>query len=208
MQSAMDASRRGKKFQVERVERIFNTFLWRSYDAERDHVQHSLADLPISRRADRVQPPLVNTFPQALHGRGRGFNAGITECYLWHGTAFEISYEIAREGFNERLCSTSGYFGAGNYFAEDPAKSDAYTKPRNNGAERTLILARVCLGHPLRLPPGEKRPQIRELDHVPGAARKRRFDSLIGNPTLSDNEYVVYKGARVLPDFIVTYTRL
>ena len=207
MQTAMDRSNTigapSFRIQVNRVQRVWFPAAWKKYEAEVGQVEASLAQLP-NKEADRVAQPLLNCLPPAMTDPDQ-LNVRVNECFLWHGTQHDSVEQIKNAGFNERLCDPRGLLGAGNYFAESSSKSDAYTRNDWNG-NRTMILAQVCLGHPMRLDPGARTSSIHELPQVPDAAPGRRYDSLIGTPR-NDKEYAIYNGARTFPQFVVTYKR-
>eukprot|EP00960_Hanusia_phi_P001082 29725-Hanusia_phi.AAC.1 len=46
------------------------------------------------------------------------------EVFLFHGTKPDLIDIIAEAGFDERVCSLEGLFGAGIYLAENSSKSD------------------------------------------------------------------------------------
>jgi len=190
------------------VLRVRHEAAWKMYTASRTALQVSTVDLPRGSAA-HVAPPLK--LPAALrrHASGGGsMQAAVNECYLWHGTKPEHVDSITRGGFNERLCSTGGYYGAGNYFADRCSKSDQYTTADRKG-NYWLFLARVCLGHPLHLAVGKCLNNCRELQLVPGGKGGRRYDSVIGCPGAGGyTEYVTYKGVHAFPEFIILYKRV
>jgi hypothetical protein len=191
---------------VLRVERVRNKMAWDLYVAGRAKLEANLHDLPGGAASAVAPPPLSACLPASML-RGSRFHASVNECYLWHGTAKDSSESIASHGFNERLCSTEGFLGAGNYFADRSTKADQYAPADPQGMHR-LFLARVCLGHPKRLPAGDQCPKTRELPLVPNGRSGRRYDCHIGTPGRHGyTEYVVYNGLQAFPEFVVTYKR-
>ncbi|CAK9006730.1 unnamed protein product [Durusdinium trenchii] len=57
---------------------------------------------------------------------------GQGEKHLLHGTSPEHLLDILDQGFNDKLASLKGMFGAGAYFAEDPAPR---TEPKPTAKE-------------------------------------------------------------------------
>ena len=119
---------------------------------------------------ERVQAPRIwerYALRRAMIAQDRKGDAN--EMWLWHGT--QSLNLVLRHGFDPRVCSMRGMFGAGVYFAENSTKSVRYALGQNNnnkppgpGAKGTLVLCRVALGTQMvkRLPqPGLRRPPAR-----------------------------------------------
>ena len=67
------------------------------------------------------------------------------EVYLFHGTSELSAAHILAKGFDNRLASGNGLFGAGTYFAENFSKSDEYA---GDDDVQHIFLSRCVLGHP------------------------------------------------------------
>jgi hypothetical protein len=198
------ADGRPLRLRVHSVLRVRHAAARRAYDASRDVLAASNTLLPAGR-VDHVSHPMAHCLPRELL---RDLRRDVNETYLWHGTEPGNVTSICQSGFNERLGNMDGLLGAGNYFADDSAKSDLYTTKDKDGL-RYVLFSRVCLGHPCVLRPGEQQQERRELPCVRHGRLGRRFDSLIGTPRGADEakEYVVYDGKRAFPEFIVAYRR-
>lgn len=144
------------------------------------------------------------------------------------GGADDIISIIKQQGFDERVASLNGLFGAGVYFAEKCSKADAYAGKRNSNSTGSLpficvlgrhfyphtiqlkdglavgetaymYVARVCLGNPYVT--SQAHPHIRRPPTLKGA-----FDNQ-GHAT-SDRRFdsVVYDGTgRNYKEFMVCY---
>jgi hypothetical protein len=78
----------------------------------------------------------------------------------YHGTSHEIANIIATNGFDERLASLDGLYGAGAYFAQESCKalqyaangvkvwSDAVTGEDLHKTTKVILISRVVLGDP------------------------------------------------------------
>ena len=67
--------------------------------------------------------------------------------FLLHVTDPKTAESIVKQGFDDRLCSRCLY-GRGVYFTTEPCKAVQYCGNAGNPGGRTMILARVLLGHP------------------------------------------------------------
>jgi hypothetical protein len=117
---------------------------------------------------------------------------------------------LAESGFDERVASLNGLYGAGSYFADAMCKSHQYAKPHTNG-EYCMLYCRVVMGSPFRTTRqhvGERRPPVNAADPRPGAS----FDSIFAQNRVgrqghqTHNEFVVFRDYQVYPEFIVRYT--
>lgn len=130
-----------------RVWRIENPMLWKQYCAKSLELEsrHSLNRAKgKSFDCEPVQPPVPVFWQPSPNST---LNKELNEVMLWHGTKKETADVIVRDGFDERVCSLSGLFGAGLYFAQDSCKSGQYAaRDRNN--VHWFLLSRVLLGRP------------------------------------------------------------
>jgi hypothetical protein len=159
----------------------------------------------------------------AALARRRG-PAAAAAALLFHGTRTNPPLAIAAggEGLSPARGQAGGLHGRGCYFALLPRYSHAYAhrtadaegaRPDPAGPFRHLLLARVLLGRPrpepdpwASPPAAAGRPAPRRLGgaydsveggpHRPGRPGPGEADSLV---------YVVFRAARALPEFLVTY---
>jgi hypothetical protein len=124
------------------------------------------------------------------------------ECYLWHGTKPDYVDIIATEGFDERVCSLQGLFGAGVYLADEVSKSDQYTTPTPandpyNGVYH-IFLVRGTMGKFEKLSTGSK-----EARRAPAGCQ-----SVLGQIDQNKyREYIIYDGWLAYPEYIIEYKR-
>jgi hypothetical protein len=133
----------------------------------------------------------------------------INEVFLFHGTpTAETGRTIAEQGFDERVANLGGLYGAGSYFADSLCKSNQYT---GSNMSRTFLICRVLMGWPFctnTTHNDSKRPTRRPPENSSG----RVYDSIFAqsgvanNGSQEQNEYVLFKGDQVYPEFLVTFT--
>jgi hypothetical protein len=132
-----------------------------------------------------------------------GLLTEVNEVFLFHGTKPDIADKVIETGFEERLSSLGGLYGAGAYFAEKTSKSDQYTNDDGNGNHH-MFLARVALGAHVK----ETRAvcnNIRILEEIPGGTGVR-YSSLLGLAG-AHREFIVFDGGQAYPEFLITYKR-
>ena len=126
---------------------------------------------------------------------------------------------IAQTGFDERVSSMSGLYGAGTYFAEDACKSNQYSSDANSFGERVIIYARVLVGdayHTRTALREIRRPPVRpnfvlSSSSADGDAKAGgdTYDSVIAGPGVGSaqvhKEFIVYDHTQIYPEFIVYY---
>eukprot|EP00803_Ostreobium_quekettii_P007116 evm.model.scf_19.4 EVM.evm.TU.scf_19.4 scf_19:54331-70557(+) len=126
----------------------------------------------------------------------------VNEQLLWHGSSLQALEIITREGFDFRVSSLAGSFGAGTYFSPLSATSHHYTMRQGglggaaalrvpNGAGHAMLLCRVALGRIGQGASGLRRP--------PDGA-----DS-VANNLGSPSELVIFDNAQAYPEYIVFY---
>ncbi len=188
------------KLQVVKVFRIENPMLWLKY---------RLCQIKLSQDATLVartnteldkDPPL--TYDQRWM-EAKGLDSSLRETYLFHGTKPNLRQRIMDDGFEERVASLGGLYGAGAYFAEKSNKSDQYTIPDDKGLHY-MFIARVLLGAHVKDAKVHEN-QTRILEEVP-AGQGIRYSSLLGLAGYH-REFVVYDGSQAYPEYYIQYRR-
>lgn len=166
----------GKSLRIAAAWRVENPALWRQYCAARDTVQSELDRL---REQRALRPHSLTTELQQRLGDMASYepiNRKINETFLLHGTRPENLEAILANGLSERY--STGIFGQGVYLAENPCKTDQYTRAdrrdqRNGGDLMRLhellyrdtrhpnkpvyyiIVCRIVMGWPVHTHDGE-----------------------------------------------------
>ena len=133
----------------------------------------------------------------------------INEFRLWHGTDAATAKIIASQGFDERV-AREGLYGAGSYFTDAICKADQYSKrgPNREG-ERCIMYCRVIMGFSWNTPRryhGRRPPLLLECGEDPPP-----HDSIYAQGGVANhgnqhhNEYVVFNGHQVYPEYIIWY---
>ena len=181
---------------------------------------------------DDLERFILNELSQTS-GTGQNFqfpeddSADINEFYLWHGLPATIVLEdgtthetwriIAEHGFDERIGGdTNGkLYGSGCYFADGSSKSNQYSKhTANEDGHHCMLRCRVVMGDPYMAqePYKGRRPPLNEA--TPGLP----YDSIFAEENVTvnggranggyqfHNEYVIFNGAQVYPEYAVFYT--
>jgi hypothetical protein len=116
------------------------------------------------------------------------------EVVLMHGTKPESVKSIMDKGFDNRYWSSTGNHGHGAYFADNPAKANAYAEAPG---ERCMFLAKVSLGNPER---------TKTLDRT-RLSPKVGYQSVIFDVDPPKfKEYIVYRYGQVKPHALIRYT--
>eukprot|EP00054_Salpingoeca_dolichothecata_P009820 m.55292 g.55292 ORF g.55292 m.55292 type:complete len:1216 (+) comp18618_c0_seq3:73-3720(+) len=225
------------KFCIQKITRIENSVAWRNYAQKREEIRtHPQLSLPrldppvmttalLHARQDHLS---------CLANLGSVWTNEVNEHYMFHATEPQNVNSIKQHNFEERVGRLNGMFGSGIYFAESPSKADQYsigkTSPDGGEKSRFMFLSRVLLGQPfitpdihtmMRLPPCVElcgRKQVSSTrSHVTfnAACQHDRFHSLVAqtkatNPSAvlrSYREFVVYKGERCYPEYLIEYFR-
>jgi hypothetical protein len=183
---------------VSKVSRIESPALWRVYAAKREALYAQL-------RKCRVPATAVHTDAQWMAAE---LDARVNEKFMWHGTKPELLNIIEENGFDERMGSLDGMFGAGVYFAEMCSKSDQYCTPRR-GHYFYFFLSRVMLGVPFGTQSAMvQKPPLRRPPLMAGA-QGRPHDSIVYTPHGNHyREFIVYDKAQTYPEFLVEYERV
>ena len=199
-----------KGYEVARVHRVENARLWRSY-------AHRRADIIGSNPGQCAQTDVSTWKPwwqTELHQNKRA-----NEVFLFHGTKPGLEKIIVSAGFEERVCSTAGLFGAAIYLAENSSKSDEYCMP-DNGGTCFMFLVRASLGTAVetRVPRnGLRRPPCVNGD-FDGAGRPTicshpRADSVVapfgpGCFLQKYREFMIYDRHQVYPELLIEFKRV
>ena len=181
--------------------------LWKAY-------WHSKRELVDAHHAHNVRARPLNP-PCALEmlktSRGGGFDAdhlidskALNEQFLFHGTGRDTANIICDHGYDERVASLSGMFGAGIYFADQSCKAAQYATKGRDGV-KVLLLNRVALGDPYYATGASKyrRPPERGGGFSPGLT----FDAVVANSggTQAHRELIVYDHRQVYPEYVVHF---
>eukprot|EP00927_Polykrikos_kofoidii_P027826 TRINITY_DN24372_c0_g1_i1.p1 TRINITY_DN24372_c0_g1~~TRINITY_DN24372_c0_g1_i1.p1 ORF type:complete len:219 (-),score=31.34 TRINITY_DN24372_c0_g1_i1:113-769(-) len=197
----------GKRFCVEKVERVENPTLFKQYlrgrDTIKDWRRRSGVGTGSLARIKAIEPQLENGIFD-LARRNLLDIDGANEVYLVHGTKWDLVDIITyKEGFDERV-ARGGLYGEGIYTAEQACKSNQYTEINGVG-QRLLFICRVVLGCP-------KYTSTTLSGRRPVDTGKE--DSVIANRGTVQGgrngwqhhrEFIVYDRHQIYPEFMVTY---
>jgi len=218
-----------------RVWRVENSHLWTHYStARRAMLQqaHSQArPTPTGPcgcggcGGDRTKPtstPAWERLGKASRGLPGPLTSEVNEVRLLHGTKPATVLNIADDGFNEHLNSAAAY-GAGNYFAEDAAKTDQYVMPDSRfdhgcplhrrlfssgrphpGQVYYVVVARVLLGHSHRV---TQTLGSGVRDAHPRFGFDQSYHSLVAEPAARFREFISFHSRYTYPEYIVAYQR-
>ena len=194
-----------------KVWRIENHQLWRAYTFRRE----AIAAAARARGGARPVTPAIET---TLHSvpSGAQLDTSSNEHLLFHGTKAEAVDTLCNRGFDARVGSLGGLFGAGCYFAENSSKSDEYVPP---GGKQFMFLSRVVLGTPFVTPKTHtnlRRPPCVQghFDRGPPCGHER-LDSVMATTKAMDpnswlekfREFVVYDHSQCYPEYLIEYQR-
>jgi len=199
-----------RRFEPVRVWRIENHQQWRKYVLQRDAVRANVGGRP-----NRITPPPATDVFRLPSGAL--LDKSSSEHFLFHGTKPAAVGVLCNRGFDERVGSLGGLFGAGCYFAENSSKSDEYVPP---GAKQYMFLCRVVVGSPFVTPRSHnnlRRPPS-VTGHFDGTwppSDDDRFDSLLATTKATDprsflekfREFVVYDHSQCYPEYLIEYER-
>ncbi|KAL1520928.1 hypothetical protein AB1Y20_022488 [Prymnesium parvum] len=205
-----------RAFKVVKVERIENYALWKAYwHKKRELVDHHYAH---NVRVRKVNP--ATRLPD--FDKDGLLDPALNECFLFHGTSAVMVPIIADSGYDERVATLKGGFGAGIYFADQGCKAKQYASkdPANDGL-RVLLINRVLLGDPACVNDAMRRvrrPPERGGDFAPGvtfdSVMAKSFDIVYGHPIIGSEdsqvehrEVVIYDHRQVYPEFIVWFSK-
>jgi hypothetical protein len=168
-----------------------------------------------------------NDLPQKL-------NTELNETFLLHGVPKDTLKLILENGFNERYAGRNAgtLYGKGNYFANDAGKTLSYVGQalkksefrRDDPMHRMLfgetggefpptelnfiIVCRVLLGYWEDCDPSKHTSSKNEGENIPGTNPALQFhSSLIQKPGKGFDEYVLFHGARVFPEYVLAFKK-
>eukprot|EP01119_Soliformovum_irregulare_P014845 TRINITY_DN4097_c0_g1_i1.p1 TRINITY_DN4097_c0_g1~~TRINITY_DN4097_c0_g1_i1.p1 ORF type:complete len:497 (-),score=101.57 TRINITY_DN4097_c0_g1_i1:89-1579(-) len=215
-------------FLVRRVVRIQSADLWSRYEFVRNQIRKQCRFKMTEKEGSRYMSKKPALIPL--------LDPSTNEYQMFHGTRPEVADILKKKGFDERVASTNGMFGAGLYFAENSSKSNQYVPcPQcGKGAIFTpdvcrckepilysMFLCRVLLGDmhiainynskkykgtDLRWP--VRRPPPISEDSF------ELYDSVMGESkenggdVLQYREFIVYDRYQVYPEYLIYYERL
>jgi hypothetical protein len=189
------------KATVTKVMRVENEMLWRLYETRKAVLKSEYAKTKVKESLSHKtkQPSLPSV----------ELSADVNELFLFHGTSDETAMTIARHGFDERVASLGGLYGAGSYFADSSCKSHQYTR-RSAAGEHVLLLCRVTMGWPFAtstMHPNQRRPP----ENPAMGSGKRPFDSIFAESGKAKggaqfhNEFVVFDRNQAYPEYVIYY---
>eukprot|EP01062_Namystynia_karyoxenos_P078075 TRINITY_DN7988_c0_g1_i4.p1 TRINITY_DN7988_c0_g1~~TRINITY_DN7988_c0_g1_i4.p1 ORF type:complete len:3393 (+),score=795.00 TRINITY_DN7988_c0_g1_i4:5118-15296(+) len=204
MQGLMNAANCCRhQFTVHSVTRVENPALFRAQRAMTAHMRSQLRDHCASPLGHHMAP-------HDGQSERAGLSADMNEFYLFHATKWQWKDQIVGAGFDERVASTGGMYGAGNYFAVKACKADGYAGT-NAAGRRLMLYCRVVLGEPYvttsRSLPGIRRPP--ECGQEGGPKRKGSpYDSVVATSGADGThaEFIVYRGLQAYPELLIEYS--
>ncbi|OWF45300.1 Poly [ADP-ribose] polymerase 14 [Mizuhopecten yessoensis] len=151
---------------VTNIQRLENIDLFEKYGNARATLFHKAGSIGVFDHLEAISGSkgaikTANMTDQTLQ---RDTFPEVNEYYFFHGTKPDILESILKQGMDVRMSGDKAMFGQGMYFAESSTKADQYADPRGQRSqnEKTMLLARVCLGkiclvsqsaHTLKRPP-------------------------------------------------------
>lgn len=106
------------------MERLESNVLWKRFAARHQEFETKKGVALTHQRA--VQKDVITW--KVSQKLGYSLDAVTNQVVLFHGTKPALVKDICASGFNERLGSLNGLYGAGAYFAEQSSKSDQYAE--------------------------------------------------------------------------------
>ena len=186
-------------YAVRTVWRLQNDRLWVYYASNRSLMRPATglltppavtSTMPVSD-AEAAADPLRAFLTSAQCGLNRGVN----ECFLFHGTSPQAVTIICEQGFDERVCSLHGNYGAGVYFAEKASKALAYVTRDAATKCGYVFISRVCLGNVHKY----EASTDSNLRRAP-----RDSDAVVGTPSKSAaREFIVYDRRQTFPEYLI-----
>jgi len=216
IQAAMRASATSgslSQCRVHKVERVENMMLWKNYMRQKEALQDQF----------KVHSPTVLNLPGNLLGsHDRIIDQSTNEFWLWHGTSAATAAILAKQGFDERVASLGGLYGAGSYFADASSKSHQYAQG-NQQDQCCMLYCRVIMGSAFMATKNmsqTRRPPSNPAFGGAAGGRGAQGRGVAGTPHNSimaasgvgnggqqgHNEFIVFESRQVYPEFIVWYT--
>ena len=135
------------------------------------------------------------------------YGHALNEHLMYNGVPHDIAERIHLQGADVRYAGENAgkMFGTGIYLATNSSKSDIYTTA-NDAGERSVFVMRACLGEV-----HESKVALTTATRAPERADKKGPLDSVRAMTLADGgavehpEYIVYKDAQVLPEYVITY---
>jgi len=217
------------RFVVTKIIRIQDMMLWKEYNFKKDIMvdrYNKLKDTGDFKNSEALlqKQPLIAPC----------ISATVREFYLFHGTSFQVADIVKVLGFDERVASVTGMFGAGIYLAENSSKSNQYVPCSicgggNFGAskkcncqdddppESPMFILRALLGDFHRVGKydeaiykGTKEKPIRRPPQKPNSTVL--YDSIVAEPEkyggcVKWREFIIYDRHQVYPEYLVHYKR-
>eukprot|EP00039_Didymoeca_costata_P007564 m.101228 g.101228 ORF g.101228 m.101228 type:complete len:1595 (+) comp13736_c2_seq2:1510-6294(+) len=186
------------RLQVVKVERIENRNLFLRYSTrklwlkdEAAKIKTTLAIQPTNLRVKSYERWMRDTLESQLN-----------EVYLFHGTKPDVAAVIVETGFEEKVASLSGMYGAGIYFADQANKSDQYTTADRNGHHH-MFLSRVTMGG---YPGVNSTGNGKRITPLINNSKIHRYTSTHGTNGMH-HEYIVFEKDQAYPEYLITYKR-
>eukprot|EP00747_Dinoflagellata_sp_TGD_P153428 gnl/TRDRNA2_/TRDRNA2_177390_c0_seq3.p1 gnl/TRDRNA2_/TRDRNA2_177390_c0~~gnl/TRDRNA2_/TRDRNA2_177390_c0_seq3.p1 ORF type:complete len:251 (-),score=4.56 gnl/TRDRNA2_/TRDRNA2_177390_c0_seq3:31-759(-) len=178
------------------VWRIENPILWEMYSNRKSMItrlhQVSMVSCTAMTRAD-------------LGDNCERLDATVNEVMLWHGTKADYVPSIEKTGFDERLSSMSGMYGAGIYFSPEACKAAQYAPWKSDGLgqrKHYMFYCRVVLGQPYHA--SRNQPQRRRPPTMDGTQGLPHDSILVGSGGGQvHREVVVFDRTQVYPEYLV-----
>lgn len=99
------------------------------YEAAKNEVKRDILELKKQGKNLQLLPTKLDQAGRHVPATGGGLDRDLNEKWLLHGTKPEFVLKLLKEGFNERVTSSSGMLGRGVYLAENAEKVDQYCLP-------------------------------------------------------------------------------
>jgi len=126
------------------------------------------------------------------------------EWYLFFGTSPKNAENICNKGFKHGMPNNGSLYGMGACFAESITKADEHAKP-NEAGECAVIFCRVLGGRVLYTDAADPDPES-----LVGSCIDGPYDCVLSDKEKSKGlfrEFIVFDADRILPEFMVHYTR-
>ena len=180
---------------VHHVERVENWTLWQKYTTSKLTMQHQPGG-PFPRLDSKAN------VSRLVHG-ARVIDPGVNEYWLWHGTDASTADILAQTGFDIRVASRSGLYGAGSYFADAFCKANQYAGTPNARGQHCVLYCRVLVGNAY-CTTAHHQNELRPPPLDAGDATKGVYDSIYAEIGVANggaqkhNEFVVFENGRVV----------
>lgn len=215
-------------FKLNKLMRIQNKEIWQRYQFARTCIE--------KQNKYKLNESESSKYINKIPIKTKKIDDKSNEYYLFHGTKWEVINIVKKKGFDERVGSTSGMFGAGIYFAENSSKSNQYVPcPQcGKGAIFTdgictcnlistqnygMLMCRVILGdihialdYNSEQYKGTKKHPIRRPPYK--LNDMELYDSIMGESInnggskLNYREFIIYDRFQVYPEYILYFDRI